>query len=187
MINNILIVVTLGIFVVILISFLVIKMSKKNSKLKPLISEKELYDERQIASRLLAYKYGFIAFTICLFTLFFILFLCMTFIGYIPKLFSPLVVIGIVIFIGEVTFCITAIWNDAFISFKNSKTNTNAFNIIFFIALGVIALLNAIYRINIPTAVITATISFIASLFCITVSVNIMIKNFIDNKKEKEE
>ena len=95
--------------------------------------------------------------------------------------------IGIVIFIGEVTFCITAIWNDAFISFRKSKTNTNTFNIIFFLVLGVIALVNAIYRTNIPTATITATLSFIASLFCITVAVNIMIKSFIDNKKEKEE
>ena len=187
MINNILIVVTLGIFVVILISFLVIKMSKKNNKIKPLVNEKELYDERQISSRMLAYKYGFISFTICLFTLFFVLFLCMTFLGYIPEICSPLVLIGIVIFIGEVTFCITAIWNDAFISFRKSKTNTNTFNIIFFLVLGVIALVNAIYRTNIPTATITATLSFIASLFCITVAVNIMIKSFIDNKKEKEE
>ena len=187
MINNYLVTLIIGVFVVILISLLVIKMSKKNSRLKPLISETELYDERQIASRLLAYKYSFTAFTICLFILFFVFFLSMTFLGYIPEFFSPLEVIGIVIFIGEVTWCITAIWNDGFISFRDRKKNPKVFNIIFFLVLGVIALANGIYRANIPTATITSTLSFLAALFCITVAVNIIIKNIVDNKKEKEE
>ena len=187
MINDYLVALTIGVFVVFLISCLVIKMSKKNSKLKEMITEKDNFDERQITSRLFAYKYGFIALTICLFTLFFVYTLSLNYTGHIPELFSPLIIVGIVIFVGAVTFCTTAIWNDAFISFKKSKKNSKTFNITFFLVLGIIGLVNGIYRANIGTAPITATISFIAALFCITVAVNIIIKSIVDNKKEKEE
>ena len=139
---------TLGIFIVFLISILVSKMSKKNSKLKEIFTEKENYDERQIASRLLAYKYSFIALTICLFTLFFFFSLSLNYIGYIPEFFSPLITVGVIIFIGATTFSTTAIWNNAFLSFKNKAKNTKIFNIIFFLSLGLIALINGILRAN---------------------------------------